>query len=70
MQVYMGGTAPTYSVDWKKNSCMAIFLAGCDYNCPGCSTPELIEFKEDYIVNFLDLIIMSEGWLDSSIIEE
>lgn len=55
MQVYMAGIAPTYSVGWKKNSCMAIFLAGCDFNCPHCSKQDLSDFKEEYLTSILDI---------------
>ncbi|MBR9675846.1 radical SAM protein [Candidatus Woesearchaeota archaeon] len=34
---------------------MAIFLAGCDFNCPYCNTPELIDFKEEYLIDVLSL---------------
>ena len=55
MQAYMGGIVPTFSVNSKKNSSMAIFLAGCDYNCPNCKTIEYKDFKEEYLTNLLDI---------------
>ncbi|OVE74525.1 hypothetical protein BVX95_02340 [archaeon D22] len=51
----MGGIAPTYSVGWKKNSSMGIFLAGCDYNCHKCHNAEIKEFKEEFLMNILDV---------------
>ncbi|PLW79390.1 hypothetical protein C0585_08255 [Candidatus Woesearchaeota archaeon] len=51
----MAGTAPTYSVGWKKNSSMGISLAGCDFNCPNCDKTEIKEFKEDFLTNILDI---------------
>ena len=68
MQAYMGGIAPTYSVNWKKNSSMAIFLAGCDFNCPNCSQQELGEFKEEHLTNILDIkkeITNNASYVDS-----
>jgi len=55
MQAYMGGIAPTFLADSKKSSCLAIYLAGCDFNCTHCSTKELIDFKEDYLTTILDI---------------
>lgn len=55
MQAYMGGIVPTYLANSRKNSSMAIFLAGCDYNCPHCNTPEYADFKEEYLTNLLDI---------------
>ncbi len=55
MQVYMGGMDPTSTVFWKKNSCIMIYLSGCDFRCPNCNTPELTDFKQEHISNILDI---------------
>lgn len=54
MQVYMGGIVPTSLASLKKNTCLAIFLAGCDFKCPYCNTPEFSEFKAEYLIDILE----------------
>ncbi len=54
MQVYMGGIAPTSLASLRKNTCLAISLAGCDFKCPYCNTPEFLDFKADYLIDILE----------------
>lgn len=54
MQVYMGGIAPTSLASLKKNTCLAIYLAGCDFKCPYCQTAEFLDFKSEYLIDILD----------------
>ncbi|MBR9690455.1 radical SAM protein [Candidatus Woesearchaeota archaeon] len=55
MQAYMGGIVPTSFPNWKKNSCLAIFFAGCNFKCPYCNSPLLLDFKEEYLHDILEL---------------
>ena len=54
MQVYMGGIAPTSLASLKKNTCLAISLAGCDFKCPYCDTHELLDFKGEFLIDILE----------------
>ena len=54
MQVYMGGIVPISIANWKKNSCLAICLAGCDFKCFYCNTHNLLDFKEEYLMDILE----------------
>lgn len=55
MQVYMGGIVPTSLVNWKKSSCLEICLAGCDFKCPYCNKTEFLEFKEEFLIDLLEV---------------
>jgi len=54
MQVYMGGIVPISLASLKKSTCLAIFLAGCDFKCPYCSAPEFLDFKAEYLIDILE----------------
>lgn len=54
MQVYMGGIAPTYLASLKKNTCLTIYLAGCDFKCPYCNACEYLDFKQEYLIDIID----------------
>lgn len=47
MHAYIGGTVPMSTIDWPKNICTVIFFAGCDFKCPYCQNPNLIDFREE-----------------------
>lgn len=69
MQAYIKAIEPV-SVDWTKNVCLKIFFAGCDFRCPFCNTPELIETKEEYIVELRDIkkeIELNSGFTEAVI---
>ncbi len=54
MQVYMGGIVPISLASLKTSTCLAIFLAGCDFKCPYCNTPEVLDFKAEYLIDILE----------------
>lgn len=54
MQVYMGGIAPTYLASLKKNTCLTIYLAGCDFKCPYCEFSEYLDFKQEYLIDIIE----------------
>lgn len=55
MQAYMAGTALTSLTNLKKNSSMEISLAGCDFQCRFCDKLDIVDFKQEYLVNVLDI---------------
>lgn len=38
----IGGLQKTSTVDWPKNICSVVFIAGCNFRCPFCHNPELV----------------------------
>jgi pyruvate formate lyase activating enzyme len=54
------GIVPVSLIDWDGNICSVIFTGGCNYRCPYCHNPELIELngmesiKEEKIFEVLD----------------
>ena len=54
MQAYIKAVEPVH-VDWTKNICLKIFFAGCDFKCPVCNTPHLIESREEFLVDLKEV---------------
>lgn len=54
MQVYMGGIALTYLASLKKNTCLTIYLAGCDFKCIYCNAHEFLDFKQEYLLDIIE----------------
>lgn len=55
MQVYTTGIVSTSTASWKKNSSIVISFSGCDFRCGVCNTPELVDFKQEFLQNILDV---------------
>lgn len=69
MQAYIRSIEPV-SVEWTKNICLKIFFAGCDFKCPYCNTPELLETKEAFIKELKDVkkeISLNSGFAEAVI---
>jgi len=49
MQFYCAEINPNSTHSWPGISCMKVMLAGCDFRCGYCNTPELVDFKEEYL---------------------
>lgn len=43
MQAFIGEFIPAGNVDFSNDLYMKIFFSGCDFRCPFCNTPHLIE---------------------------
>ncbi|MDI7252515.1 MAG: anaerobic ribonucleoside-triphosphate reductase activating protein [Actinomycetota bacterium] len=62
------GVLPSSMIDWPGKICAVVFLAGCNFRCPYCHNPELVEEaggKE--AVAWEDLAAYLEdraGWID------
>lgn len=54
MQAYIAAIEPV-NVEWTKNICLKIFFAGCDFKCPFCNTPHLLETKEEFLKDLKDV---------------
>ena len=64
----MRALLPTSMLDWPGKLCSVLFLAGCNFRCPYCHNPELIEAGEkadniawDDLARYLK---EKEGWID------
>lgn len=69
MQAYIRSIEPV-SVEWSKNICLKIFFAGCDFKCPYCNTPELLETKEEFLRELKDVkkeISLNSGFAEAVI---
>lgn len=42
----IAGIERTSLVDWPGNICSVVFIAGCNFRCPFCHNPELVEKEE------------------------
>jgi len=57
----IGGFQRFSLIDYPDKICAIVFIQGCNFRCPYCHNPELvdpkkfgIELKEDEILSFLD----------------
>lgn len=39
----IGGVQKTSLVDWPEKICSTVFIAGCNFRCPFCHNPELVD---------------------------
>ena len=47
MQAYLFEETPISTTIWKGKVCLIIQFSGCDFKCPYCNKPALVEFKEE-----------------------
>ncbi len=47
MHLKIAGLVKTSAVDYPGNICSTIFTAGCNFRCPYCHNPELVNVPED-----------------------
>ncbi|MBT4540037.1 anaerobic ribonucleoside-triphosphate reductase activating protein [Candidatus Woesearchaeota archaeon] len=69
MQAYIKAIEPV-NVDWTKNVCLKIFFAGCDFKCPFCNTPHLLETREEFLIDLRDVkkeIDLNSGFAEAVI---
>lgn len=59
---------PTSMIDWPGKICAVVFLAGCNFRCPYCHNPELVDgARKGEAVAWEDLAAYIEdraGWID------
>lgn len=62
------GVLPSSMIDWPGKICAVVFLAGCNFRCPYCHNPELVDGGgEGESVAWEDLEAYLEdraGWID------
>jgi len=49
MEAFIAKIDPVSSDHWYGGLAYTIYFAGCDFKCPYCNTPEMLETKEDYL---------------------
>jgi len=49
MQAHIGKIEYTSDSHWRGGLAAAIYFAGCDFHCPNCNTPDILETKEEFI---------------------
>ena len=48
MQIYVADVQ--VAPGWTGNQALTVFFSGCDFKCPHCNTPSLLEFKQETLV--------------------
>ncbi len=56
MQAFIGDFVPAGNVDFTNNLYMKIYFSGCDFKCPFCNTPEMIENNSEQEIDLRELI--------------
>lgn len=51
MQTYIGYIHPISSENLKKNLSTVIYFAGCNFRCGYCNKPEILGFKNEFLVD-------------------
>jgi pyruvate formate lyase activating enzyme len=51
MQTYIGYIHPISTGNLKKSLCTVIYFAGCNFRCIYCNKPEILGFKNDFLVD-------------------
>src|SRR4030042_1336465 len=64
----LGGFLPNSMLDWPGKICTVLFLRGCNFRCPYCHNPELVEMGGNAgAVSWLELsafLVKRAGWID------
>lgn len=55
MQAYIADYVELSNLDIVSKVCDVIYFAGCDYNCPSCNVSEMLNFKEEFIVDLREI---------------
>ncbi len=55
MQAYIGRIDTLSSGSWHGRQGIAVFFAGCDFNCPNCNTLDLLSPKEEFLMELKDV---------------
>ncbi|MFH1770162.1 MAG: radical SAM protein [archaeon] len=55
MQAFIAEVIPETSVSFSNDIFMKIMFSGCDFKCPWCNTPELLETKFEHEIDLRDV---------------
>ncbi len=55
MQGYIAGVLLNSETLWPRNTCLGVFFAGCDFKCPSCTKPTILDFKEEFLIDIRDI---------------
>lgn len=67
--VKIGGLQKTSTIDYPDKLSCVVFLSGCNYRCPNCHNPQLLENAEEAISEEAIIDRMEEsGYLDGIVI--
>ena len=55
MEIYFSELVPFSAMGWSNQDCVVVKLAGCNFRCPYCNEPELLDFKEEYLVDIREV---------------
>ncbi len=55
MEAHIGRIEELTDRHWHGHLSTSISFAGCDFNCPGCNTPELLIAKEEHLIDIKEV---------------
>jgi pyruvate formate lyase activating enzyme len=55
MQAFIGQIEQNTDKFWKGKNSFVLHFAGCNFNCPFCNTPALLNSKEEYTVDLKEI---------------
>lgn len=64
MKIKIGGVLDFSSLDFPKKMASVVFFAGCNFRCPFCHNPELVEGKEYQEIEVDDVVNTLAGYRD------
>ena len=58
-------------IEWEGKISSVVFLAGCDFRCPFCHSPDLVTRSDLEVIPFsavVDTVRRAQGWIDGVVI--
>ncbi len=70
MQGYIAGVLLNSETLWPRNTSVVIFFSGCDFKCPSCIKPTIIDFKEEFLIDIKDVkeVIKANSHISNSVL--
>lgn len=67
----IAGLIPVSMIDWDGRLASVIFLSGCNFRCPYCHNPELINVRSPGFLPWTkieDHLVEKKGWIDGVVV--
>lgn len=71
--LHIGGLQKTSMIDFPGRICCVLFLTGCNFRCPYCHNPRLVQLPDgdsprDSLPDFYNFLKLRQGFLDGVVI--